>query len=33
MKKIIDYGKVWTCENMDNLAPIKFYLVMAQLKL
>ncbi len=22
MKKIIDYGKVWTCENMDNLAPI-----------
>lgn len=22
MKKIIDYGRVWTCENMDNLAPI-----------
>lgn len=22
MKKIIDYGKVWTCSNMDNLAPI-----------
>ena len=22
MKKIIDYGNVWTCENMDNLAPI-----------
>ena len=22
MKKIIDYGKVWTCENMDDLAPI-----------
>ena len=20
--KIIDYGNVWTCENMDNLAPI-----------
>lgn len=22
MKKIIDYGNVWTCSNMDNLAPI-----------
>ena len=22
MLKIIDYGFVWTCENMDNLAPI-----------
>lgn len=22
MKKIIDYGRVWTCENMDLLAPI-----------
>ena len=22
MKKIIDYGNVWTCENMDNLSPI-----------
>lgn len=21
-KKVIDYGRVWTCENMDNLAPI-----------
>lgn len=20
--KLIDYGKVWTCSNMDNLAPI-----------
>lgn len=24
MKKIIDYGKVWTCENMDDLAPINW---------
>lgn len=24
MKKIIDYGRVWTCENMDNLAPINW---------
>ena len=22
--KIIDYGNVWTCENMDNLAPINW---------
>ena len=22
--KIIDYGKVWTCENMDLLAPIEW---------
>ena len=22
--KIIDYGKIWTCENMDNLAPINW---------
>lgn len=23
-KKVIDYGRVWSCENMDNLAPINW---------
>lgn len=24
MKKIIDFGQVWTCENLDTLAPINW---------